>query len=239
MSLKILLSGATGKVGRVIEALVAEDEDLVVVGRASGEQFFDESVSGDVVVDFSRPALCLKSLAHAERRGLACVIGTTGLDASDQARIEAASESIPVCQAANFSIGVNLLMDLVGRAAAGLPPAFDAEISEIHHRWKVDAPSGTALALGSAIAEARGLDHDKVARYQREGGRRHDDIGYQSVRGGDVPGEHTAMFLGDGERLELSHKAADRAVFARGALHAARWLVGRPPGLYSMRDVLE
>lgn len=239
MSLKILLSGATGKVGRVIEALIVEGDDLEIVGRASGEQFFDDSRKGDVVVDFSRPALCMKSLAHAQNLGIACVIGTTALDASEQARIAAASESIPICQAANFSIGVNLLLDLVRRAATGLPSTFDVEISEIHHRWKVDAPSGTALALGSAIAETRGLDHDEIARIQRRGRRENGEIGYQSMRGGDVAGEHTVMFLGDGERLELTHKAADRVVFARGALHAARWLVEQPPGLYSMRDVLK
>ena len=149
------------------------------------------------------------------------------------------ANSIPICQAANFSIGINLLLELVERAAIGLPAAFNAEISEIHHRWKVDSPSGTALALGAAVAESRGLRHDTVARYQREGRRAEDEIGYQSIRGGDVAGEHTVMFLGDGERLELTHKAADRTVFARGALHAARWLVGKPPGLYSMRDVLK
>jgi len=239
MSLKILLSGSTGKVGQVIEKLVAEDDDLEIVGRASAAQFFDDSQSADVLIDFSRPELCLKSLAHAKAKGIACVIGTTGLDQSDQTRIESASTSIPVCQAANFSIGINLLLDLVRRAASGLPAAFDAEVSEIHHRWKVDSPSGTALALGAAIAESRDLDHDKVARYGRTGCRDNDEIGYQSIRGGDVAGEHTVMFLGDGERLELTHRASDRAVFARGAVHAARWLVGKPPGLYSMRDVLE
>jgi len=239
MSMKILLSGATGKVGRVIEALLAEDADLEIVGRASGEQFFDDSRSGDVVIDFSRPELCMKSLAYAKNREIPCVIGTTGLGASDQSRIAAASESIPICQAANFSIGVNLLLNLVQRAAAGLPTTFDVEISEIHHRWKVDAPSGTALALGRAVASARGLDHDKASTRDHGGGRAGGEIGYQSIRGGDVTGEHTVMFLGDGERLELTHKAADRDVFARGALHAARWLVGKPPGLYSMRDVLK
>jgi len=239
MSLKILLSGSTGKVGQVIEKLVAEDDDLEIVGCASGEQFFDDSRSGDVVIDFSRPELCMKSLAYAKNHEIPCLIGTTGLGASDQARIATASEFIPICQAANFSIGVNLLLDLVRRAAADLPSTFDVGISEIHHRWKVDAPSGTALALGRAVASARGLDHDNAATPNRGGGRASDEIGYQSIRGGDVAGEHTVMFLGEGERLELAHKAADRTVFARGALHAARWLIARPPGLYSMRDVLK
>ena len=239
MSLKILLSGSTGKVGRVIEELASADEELEIVARASTAQCFKESQSGNVLIDFSCPELCLESLAHAKRLGIACLIGTTGLDASVQARIKAASDSIPICQAANFSIGVNLLLDLVRLAAAGLPAAFDAEISEIHHRWKIDAPSGTALELGAAVAEARSLDHDKVARHHADDRRESREIGYQSIRGGDVAGEHTVMFLGDGERLELTHKAGDRSVFARGALHAARWLVGQPPGLYSMRDVLD
>ena len=239
MSLKILLSGSTGKVGQVIEELVSADEELEIVARASTTQFFDASQSGDVLIDFSRSELCLKSLAHAKRRGIACLIGTTGLDASAQARIEAASDSIPICQAANFSIGVNLLLDLVRRAAAALPPEFDIEISELHHRWKVDAPSGTALALGRAAAEGRGWEHDRAAECNRNGARVSGEIGYQAARGGDVPGEHTVLFLGDGERLELTHRASDRAIFARGALHAARWLVNQPPGLYSMKDVLE
>jgi len=239
MPLKILLSGSTGKVGRVIEGLVSADAELEIAGRASTAHFFDESQSGDVLVDFSHPELCLESLAHAKKLGIASVIGTTGLDAAAQARIEAASDFIPICQAANFSLGVNLLLDLVRSAAAGLPAAFDAEISEIHHRWKIDAPSGTALELGAAVAEARGLDHDKVTRHHAKGRRESGEIGYQAIRGGDVAGEHTVLFLGDGERLELSHKAGDRAIFARGALHAARWLVNQPPGLYSMRNVLK
>jgi len=238
MSLEILLSGSTGKVGRVIEELVSADEELEIVARASSAQFFGDSQAGDVLVDFSHPELCLESLAHAKKLGIACLIGTTGLDASAQARIEAASDSIPICQAANFSLGVNLLFDLVRRAAAGLPETFDVEISEIHHRWKIDAPSGTALQLGAAVAEARGQDHDQVSKHHADGRRESGEIGYQAIRGGDVPGEHSVLFLGNGERLELSHKAGDRAVFARGALHAARWLVGKPPGLYSMRDVL-
>ena len=238
MSLEILLSGSTGKVGRVIEELVSADEELKIVARASTAQFFEASQSGDVLVDFSHPELCLESLAHAKRLGIACLIGTTGLEDAAQARIETASNSIPICQAANFSLGVNLLFDLVRRAAAGLPEAFDVEISEMHHRWKIDAPSGTALQLGAAVAEARGLDHEKVTRHHADGRRESGEIGYQAIRGGDVPGEHSVLFLGDGERLELSHKTGDRAVFARGALHAARWLVGKPPGLYSMRDVL-
>ncbi|MFU8876822.1 MAG: 4-hydroxy-tetrahydrodipicolinate reductase [Wenzhouxiangellaceae bacterium] len=237
--MKILLSGATGRVGREIERLVRDDGDLEVSGRASSAEFFASDARGDVLIDFSRPELTLRALEFAGGRGIPMVIGTTGIEAGLQRRIETASERIPVCQAANFSIGVNVLLDLVERAAAGLPPAFEIEISEVHHRWKVDAPSGTALALGHAAAAARGQAHEEVARVRDDGAREPGEIGYQVVRGGDVPGEHTVWFLGDGERLELTHRAGDRAVFARGALHAARWLIDRPPGLYSMRDVLD
>lgn len=238
MPVQILLSGATGKIGREVERLVGEDDAFEVSARASRRGFFGAPASGDVVIDFSRPELCRRSLEHAVERGVPIVIGTTGLDARLQRQIEAASEKIPVCQAANFSLGVNLLVDLVKRAAESLPEAFDIEISELHHRWKIDAPSGTALVLGRAAAEGRALDHDRAAKYGRSGARTGGEIGYQAARGGDVPGEHTVMFLGDGERLELAHRATDRAIFARGALHAANWLVDRAAGRYSMRDVL-
>ena len=237
--MKILVSGASGRIGREIRRLV-EGEDLAeIVGRASREQFFSKDSAGEVLIDFSRPELTARCLDFAVPLGLPMVIGTTGIDTELKLRIEGASDSIPICQAANFSLGVNLLLDLVRSAAAGLPATFDAEISEIHHRWKIDAPSGTALELGAAVAEARGLDHDKVTRHHANGRRESGEIGYQAIRGGDVAGEHTVLFLGDGERLELSHKAGGRAVFARGALHAARWLVNQPPGLYSMRNVLK
>lgn len=238
MALNILLSGATGRIGREIERVAAGDAELEIVDRASGGGFFSESTAADVLIDFSRPELCARSLQFAETRGIACVIGTTGLDAPLQARVRSAAHSVPVCQAANFSLGVNALMELAQVAATRLGIGFDVEISELHHRRKADAPSGTALALGRAVAEARGQVHNEVAVFRRDGEREKGQIGYESMRGGDVAGEHTVLFLGDGERIELTHRAADRALFARGALHAARWLVGRPAGLYSMRDVL-
>lgn len=238
MALKILLSGATGKVGRQIEALVSQDDRFEIVARASRDSFFDDPAEGDVVVDFSRPDLCVRAVDFGRRHGLACVTGTTGLASSQQRSVEAASRDVPVCQAANFSIGVNLLLDLATRAGAALDDAFDAEILELHHRFKVDAPSGTALALGRAIARGRGDGAPSAAAPDRAGPRRAGEIGYASSRGGDVAGEHTVLFLGDGERLELTHRASDRAVFARGALRAARWLAGRGPGLYSMADVI-
>jgi len=233
-----LLSGASGKVGREIQLLVEADPVLAIAAQATSDRFFADDSGGDVLIDFSRPQLTARAVDFAVEHAIPMVIGTTGLDNSLQERILEASGGIAICQAANFSIGVNLLLDLVTRAAASLPDAFEVEISELHHRWKVDAPSGTALALGRAAAEGRGEDHDAGAHVRGGGARQPGEIGYQVARGGDVAGEHTVFFLGDGERLELTHRAADRAIFARGALHAARWLVGKPPGLYSMRNVL-
>lgn len=234
----ILLSGASGRVGREIQRLVEVDPGLAITAQASSERFFKDDSGGDVLIDFSRPQLSARALDFAAEHSIPMVIGTTGLDDVFQDRILDASGGIAICQAANFSIGVNLLLDLVTRAAAGLPDTFEVEISELHHRWKVDAPSGTALALGRAAAEGRGEDHDAGAHVRGGGARQPGEIGYQVARGGDVAGEHTAYFLGDGERLELTHRATNRAIFARGALHAACWLIGKPPGLYSMRDVL-
>ncbi|PKL95619.1 MAG: 4-hydroxy-tetrahydrodipicolinate reductase [Gammaproteobacteria bacterium HGW-Gammaproteobacteria-8] len=236
--LSILLSGAGGRVGGEIRQLVDADPGLQIVGIAGRERWFAGETDADVLIDFSRPDSTARCVEFALQQRLPLVIGTTGLPPELQQGIDAAAERIPICQAANFSIGVNFLLELVERAAAGLPDSFDIEISEIHHRWKVDAPSGTALALGRAAAAARGQDHDRVASIRSDGARAAGQIGYQVSRGGDVIGEHSVMFLGEGERLELTHRASDRAIFARGALHAARWLLDRPPGLYSMRDVL-
>jgi 4-hydroxy-tetrahydrodipicolinate reductase len=168
------------------------------------------------------------------------VVATTGLDASQQARVRAAAERIPVVMAPNFSVGVNVLLALVAEAARLLPD-YDVDILECHHVTKVDAPSGTALALGRAVAAARGQDFDAVAVYHREGHtgvRKPGTIGLQTLRLGDSPGEHTVYFAGPGERIELGSRALSRANFAGGACRAARWVVGKPPGLYSMRDVL-
>lgn len=236
--MKILLSGASGKVGREIERLVGDDRACDIAGRASTAAFFEDGVSADILIDFSRPELTTRCLKFALEHRVPLVIGTTGLTAETQQRIAVAAQHIPICQAANFSIGVNILLDLVERAATGLPDTFDIEISETHHRWKLDAPSGTALALGRAAAKARDQDHDRIASIRGDSERLAGQIGYQVCRGGDVAGEHSVLLLGDGERLELTHRATDRAIFARGALRAARWLQGRPPGLYSMRDVL-
>ena len=237
--MKILVSGATGRVGREIRRLAEEKGFTEIAGSASRERFFDSEAAGEVLIDFSRPELTARCLEFAVPLGLPMVIGTTGLPTGLQQCINEACKRIAICQAANFSIGVNLLPDLVRRAAAGFPESFEIEISETHHRWKVDAPSGTALALGRVAADARGLKRVPEPNVRGAGARQAGEIGYQVIRGGDVVGEHTVLFLGDGERLELTHRASDRAIFARGALHAARWLVEQPAGLYSMKDVLE
>jgi 4-hydroxy-tetrahydrodipicolinate reductase len=175
----------------------------------------------------------------AAERGVPCAIGTTGFAAVERAELELVSGKIPIVVAANFSVAVNVLFHLTRRAAELLGPGFDAEILELHHAAKVDAPSGTALALAQAIAEGRGDEAPRVtAREGHTGARPPGAIGVQALRGGDNPGEHTVLFLGAGERLELVHRAATRDHFARGALRAALWLRGRPPGIYDMEQVL-
>jgi 4-hydroxy-tetrahydrodipicolinate reductase len=170
------------------------------------------------------------------------VIGTTGLAPEQKARIDAAAKSIAICQAANFSLGVNLCLQLLELAGRALGDAFDIEVVEAHHRAKVDAPSGTALAMGEAVARGAGRDLKEVAVYERSGhtgARDRSTIGFSTIRGGDVVGDHTVMFLGDGERVEISHRATSRMNFANGAVRAAGWIAGRKPGLYSMLDVLK
>lgn len=197
--------------------------------------------AGDAAVEFSTPAATVRHAEIAAEKGVAYVAGTTGMAACDEDVLRKAAERIPVVYAANYSIGMVLLADLVWRAAARLGPEFDIEIVEMHHRYKVDAPSGSALALGRAAAEGRGVKLDDVAVRGRDGvtgAREKGTIGFAALRGGDVPGDHTVIFAGDGERLELTHRASGRDIFARGALRAALWAIGKPPGLYTMRDVL-
>ena len=231
--MRILLSGSSGVIGRQLADLIEADAGLSLAGEADQHRFFEESASGDVLIDFSHPELTRRSLEFATRREIPAVIGTTGLDEACLRVVEQAATSIPVCVAANFSLGVNLLLALAARTAASLGPEYEIEISEIHHRRKLDAPSGTALALGQAVAEARGLDLEGVRvddRSQHRAPRQPGEIGFQAIRGGDVAGEHTVYFLADGERLELTHRATDRRIFARGALLAAKKLLGRSPG---------
>ena len=198
----------------------------------------------DAYVDFTTPEGTRLAAEAALERGTAGVIGTTGLDEAAEKAIDELAERAPVVVAPNFSLGVNVLLGLARRAARALGPGFDSEIVEIHHRHKRDAPSGTALALAEAIAAgaAKGSERSLRNRLSREGdvgARPDDELGVLAVRGGDVAGEHTAHFLGQGERLELTHRAGSRRIFAQGALHAAKWVIDKSPGRYDMGDVLE
>jgi 4-hydroxy-tetrahydrodipicolinate reductase len=194
-----------------------------------------------VVLDFTAPEATAKHVALAAASGTAMVVGTTGTEGETDARVAEAAKRTAIVKAANMSVGVNLLLQLTRQAAASLDPDFDIEIVEMHHRHKVDAPSGTALALGRAAAAGRGVRHDEVAARGRNGitgPRRRGDIGYAVLRGGNVAGEHSVVFAADNERIELTHKAGDRAIFARGGVRAAIWVHGKAPGLYSYFDVL-
>lgn len=218
-------------VGRTLgpDAVRATDELATAVGNA------------DVVIDFSSPQACLDAAAIAARAGCAFVSGTTGLSAAQFDQLRGYTSDIPVLWASNFSVGVHVLERLVELAAQASGPGFDIEILEAHHQHKVDAPSGTALLLGEAAARGRDVnlqDHARFERHGHVGPRADNEIGFQSIRGGDIVGEHTVFLCGAGERLELSHRATDRAIFARGALRAARWIAHRPPGWYQMQDVL-
>ena len=195
----------------------------------------------DVLIDFTRPEPSLQYLAACEQAGVTMVIGTTGFSAEQKQQIQQAAKKICVVFAPNMSVGVNLLINLVKAAAKTLSEGYDIEIIEAHHRHKVDAPSGTAVRLGEAAAEALGRDLQQVAVYGREGvtGERDaNTIGFATVRGGDVVGDHTVLCAGIGERVELTHKASSRATFALGALRAAKFLQGKAAGLYDMQDVL-
>lgn len=263
-SVRIAVHGAGGRMGRAVlnaaatvgdvrvaSALVRPGSPLEgtpVSASASNGVSLDFTAALDpdsgvsVLVDFSHAEVFDSAVALALGHGLALVSGTTGLDERQLGLLDEASRRIPVLWAANFSLGVALLEHLVAIAAAKLGPGFDAEIIEAHHRLKRDAPSGTALALGQAVARARGttLDaHGCFARHGQVGPRADGEIGFAVVRAGDIVGEHTVLFAAAGERLELTHRASSRDVFATGALHAARWLAGRPPGRYRLADIFD
>jgi 4-hydroxy-tetrahydrodipicolinate reductase len=237
--------------GRAVSAAVEAEADLTLAARfgrpgRNGEGLVGQDsglAAADVVIDFSTPAA---SAALAEvcagRGGPALVIGSTGFDAAQLAAIESAALKVAIVRAGNFSLGVNMLMGLVEQAARKLgPEAYDIEVFEAHHRRKVDAPSGTALMLGEAAAKGRGVPLSGVAKRGRDGitgPRAPGEIGFSVMRGGDIVGEHSVSFIADDEILTLSHSARDRSLFARGAVVAARWVAGRSPGQYDMRDVL-
>ncbi|SEN50046.1 dihydrodipicolinate reductase [Pseudomonas sp. ok272] len=240
------LTGLTAAIVRPGSTLVGVDAgELASLGRIgvplSGnlDAVADEF---DVLIDFTLPHVMLENLAFCRKAGKAMVIGTTGLDSAQKQLLVEAGKDIPIVFAANFSIGVNLSLKLLDMAARVLGEEADIEIIEAHHRHKIDAPSGTALRMGEVIASALDRDLDKVAVYGREGHtgvRERETIGFATVRGGDVVGDHTVLFACEGERLEITHKASSRMTFAKGAVRAALWLDGREPGLYDMQDVLE
>jgi 4-hydroxy-tetrahydrodipicolinate reductase len=211
---------------------------------ASGVRLSDQRPAkgvADLWIDFTVPAATMANVKAAVAAGVAMVIGTTGLSAADKEQIAAAAKIIPIVFAPNFSVGVNVMLKLVADAARTLGPAYDIEIVETHHRAKRDAPSGTALRLAEAVAEASGRDLATTARFDRHGdiGPRSDaEIGIQTLRGGDVAGDHTVHFLGQGDRIEITHRASSRDTLANGAVRAALWLAGKPTGLFDMRDVL-
>lgn len=263
MSTKILISGATGRMGQTLVRLINDRTGLEVVGgidrvrktgtdaHALGMPVIEtaETCAGlvaqaDVVIDFSAVEGLQNLLAtrRAELEGRALVVGTTGLPADALADLEEVAQQSPVLVAANFSIGVNLLLGLVAAAARVLhAESFDVEIVEAHHKRKVDAPSGTALALGRAVADGRGIALDQVRTDSRSGNtgqRPVGEIAFHALRGGDIVGEHTVNFIGARERVEITHKAQDRALFAEGALLAAEWIAGKAPGMYTMSEVL-
>ena len=197
--------------------------------------------ASDVWIDFSTPSAAVPNAQAAAAVGAAIVIGTTGVSAADKEKIAAIAKTIPIVLTPNMSMGVNVMLKLVADAARMLGQAYDIEIVETHHRAKRDAPSGTALRLGEAVAEATGRDLAKVARYDRHGDigpRTQAEIGMQTLRGGDVFGDHTVFFFGQGDRIEITHRASSRDTFATGAVRAALWLAGKPAGLFDMRDVL-
>ncbi len=238
-------AGLTAAIDRSDSTLVGADAgELAALGRIgvplSGDlaKVVDEF---DVLIDFTHPSVTLKNLEVCRQAGKAMVIGTTGFTAGDKALLAEAAKQIPIVFAANFSVGVNLCLKLLDTAARVLGDEVDIEITEAHHRHKVDAPSGTALRMGEVVAEALGRDLSKVAVYGREGqtgARERETIGFATVRAGDVVGDHTVLFAADGERVEITHKASSRMTFARGAVRAALWLDGQGAGLYDMQDVL-
>ena len=258
--MKIAVMGAAGRMGReLIRAIVAEPGCSIsgaietagssVLGKDIGELAGLEHIglavmsdaASDAIVDFTIPKASVEFARLAASSGTAAIIGTTGFDATAEAAIAEAAKQTAIVKAGNMSLGVNLLQALTRQAAAALGNDFDIEIVEMHHRGKVDAPSGTALMLGEAAAAGRKIaldDHAVRARDGHTGPRRSGDIGFATLRGGSVVGDHTVIFAGEGERIELIHRAADRGIFARGAVKAALWAKGRAPGLYDMSNVL-
>ena len=266
-ALRVGIAGAGGRMGRMLVESVQQSGEHVRLGAAlaregstltgcdagevAGVGVLGVSITSDieaaldhcdVLIDFTTIEASLRHIEACRQRGLALVLGTTGFEGDALRAIEQAAGDMPLCKASNFSTGVNLCLKLLADAARALGDTADVEIIEAHHRHKVDAPSGTALNMGEVIAEALGRSLASDAVYHRQGqtgARGQREIGFSTVRGGDIVGDHTILFAADGERIEITHRASSRMAFARGALRAAAWLSGRPAGLYDMQDVLE
>jgi 4-hydroxy-tetrahydrodipicolinate reductase len=263
--MRLIVAGAGGRMGRALTRVISETSGAVVAGalEAPGSELLGKdagvlaglpangvllsadlwslSANADAILDFTVPGATIANVAIAAERGLVHVIGTTGLSESDDAVIKSVTSRAIVVKSGNMSLGVNLLAALVKRVAQSLDDDFDIEILEMHHRAKIDAPSGTALLLGEAAAAGRQIALSQHAARGRDGitgARRSGDIGFASLRGGTVTGEHSVIFAGAMERIELTHRAEDRTMFAQGAVKAALWAHGKKPGLYSMADVL-
>ncbi|MDB5864926.1 MAG: 4-hydroxy-tetrahydrodipicolinate reductase [Betaproteobacteria bacterium] len=262
--MKVAIAGSSGRMGRVLIETVLKSADAQLaaaleqpgnayVGKNAGELVGETStvtvsddprsaLAGcDVLIDFTRPEGTLAHAAVCRELGVRLVIGTTGFDAKQKDEIAASSREIAIAMAPNFSVGVNVTFKLLEVAAAALNEGYDVEIVEAHHRHKVDAPSGTALRMGQIVADALARDLSKTAVYGREGvtgERKAETIGFATIRGGDVVGDHTVMFLGSGERIEITHRSNSRATYAQGALRSARFLMDKASGLYDMQDVL-
>jgi 4-hydroxy-tetrahydrodipicolinate reductase len=263
--MRLIVAGAGGRMGRALTRVISETPGAVVTGalEAPGSELLGKdagvlaglpangvllsadlwtlSANADGILDFTVPGATIANVAIAAQRGLVHVVGTTGLSASDMAVIKSVTSRAVVVQSGNMSLGVNLLAALVKRVAQSLDESFDIEIVEMHHRAKIDAPSGTAFLLGEAAAAGRGVDlhtHSARGRDGHTGARRAGDIGFAALRGGSVTGDHSVIFAGAMERIELTHRAEDRTMFAQGAVKAALWAHGKPPGFYTMTDVL-
>ncbi|MDQ6685088.1 MAG: 4-hydroxy-tetrahydrodipicolinate reductase [Pseudomonadota bacterium] len=258
---RIAIAGAGGRMGRMLIETTLDSADCRLVGafdvaghallgsdaaaflgRQSGVQVGSEPRRGlgdaDVLIDFTRPEATLTHLGLCAELGIATVVGTTGFTAAQKAQIAGLAERIGIVMAPNMSVGVNVTLRLLDVAARALGSDWDVDVLETHHRHKVDAPSGTALRMGEVVAAARGTTLAASAVHEREGARRSGSIGFASLRGGDIIGDHTVLFAGQGERIEITHRSSSRSNYAEGSLRAARFLVGRAPGLYDMNDVL-
>jgi 4-hydroxy-tetrahydrodipicolinate reductase len=263
--MRLVIAGAGGRMGRTLVKAIVDNSRLVLAGAvegagspligkdagelagigANGVKLVADAASlidkADGIIDFTIPTATVALTALTAKAGKVHVIGTTGCSAADEAKIAEAAKAAVIVKSGNMSLGVNLLAALTKRVAKTLDASFDIEVLEMHHNQKIDAPSGTALLLGQAAAQGRGIElksHEVMSRVGHTGARKPGDIGFATLRGGSVVGEHTVMFAGPAERIELTHKAADRMIFARGALHAALWAAKQKPGLYSMMDVL-